>query len=460
MAKYSLLNQDINTSFFNIETTWVGMRSSLVFKQIGSAIPDSFCELIKGETLNYFQKERPAKVFSHACAQQIISNQKLLIDIKKAHNRLAQQIIELSSAFFPVPKLNDREIINFLNKSRKLQGDFAAWGMVVAFADVYGEISRQIIKIFAKRKNLPRPVNFYLENLTNPTQPSLTAQAYEAIAFSKNDRQLIKKYFWLDQGYIGRGLTTKELIEIRRHYSQKRQVKIAREQLLKELSLNSAEQHLLTVSSDMVFVKSLRADLRQALYVVTNRIVDLLAARWKVPAKYLEVLSTKELITAIRNPKKIPSNLVERFTSSIIIPKTADDYEIIYGPGVPRFLAKNVATLKEADEEITELKGQIAQPGKAKGRVKLVFGSQHNNKVKRGDILVSVATSPQLLPAMKLAAAFVTDVGGVTSHAAIVARELRRPCVVGTKVATKFLHDGDLVEVDANKGVVKIIKSK
>jgi pyruvate,water dikinase len=52
----------------------------------------------------------------------------------------------------------------------------------------------------------------------------------------------------------------------------------------------------------------------------------------------------------------------------------------------------------------------------------------------------------------------VTDEGGVTCHAAIVAREMKKPCIIGTKIATKVLKDGDLVEVDANKGVVKILK--
>ena len=63
-----------------------------------------------------------------------------------------------------------------------------------------------------------------------------------------------------------------------------------------------------------------------------------------------------------------------------------------------------------------------------------------------------------MMPALIKAAAIVTDEGGVTSHAAIVSRELGIPCVVGTKIATKVLKDGDLVEVDANNGIVKILK--
>jgi len=59
---------------------------------------------------------------------------------------------------------------------------------------------------------------------------------------------------------------------------------------------------------------------------------------------------------------------------------------------------------------------------------------------------------------MKLAAAFVTEMGGITSHAAIVSRELKIPCIVGTKIATSVLKDGDLVEVDATHGIINIIK--
>lgn len=61
---------------------------------------------------------------------------------------------------------------------------------------------------------------------------------------------------------------------------------------------------------------------------------------------------------------------------------------------------------------------------------------------------------------MQKAAAFVTNEGGIICHAAIVARELGKPCIVGTKIATKVLKDGDYVEVDANKGVVRILKRK
>ena len=96
--------------------------------------------------------------------------------------------------------------------------------------------------------------------------------------------------------------------------------------------------------------------------------------------------------------------------------------------------------------------------GKVTGLAKIVMGVSHLKKIKKGDILVSFSTNPQMIMAMKKAGAIVTEQGGITSHAAIVSRELQIPCLVGVKNATKILEDGDLVEVDATKGLVKKIK--
>ncbi|MBU4015196.1 phosphoenolpyruvate synthase, partial [Patescibacteria group bacterium] len=79
-------------------------------------------------------------------------------------------------------------------------------------------------------------------------------------------------------------------------------------------------------------------------------------------------------------------------------------------------------------------------------------------KMEKVDILVAGMTSPEFIIVMKKAKAIITDHGGMTSHAAIVSRELGIPAIIGTKIATQVLKDGDLVEVDADKGVVKILE--
>lgn len=113
------------------------------------------------------------------------------------------------------------------------------------------------------------------------------------------------------------------------------------------------------------------------------------------------------------------------------------------------------------------ISGQIANQGFYKGRARIIrhFDFKKNlikkiTEMKKGEVLISDSTGPRLILACKKAGAIITEEGGICSHAAIVSRELGIPCIIGTKIATRVLKDGDLVEVDANKGVVKILKNR
>jgi pyruvate,water dikinase len=100
------------------------------------------------------------------------------------------------------------------------------------------------------------------------------------------------------------------------------------------------------------------------------------------------------------------------------------------------------------------LVGSAASPGIAFGPVKIVANPDELDKVKAGDVLVAAMTTPDYVPAMKRAAAIVTDRGGRTAHAAIVSRELGIPCVVGTGKATATLKDEQVITVDGSSGKV------
>ncbi|RME79853.1 MAG: phosphoenolpyruvate synthase [Methanobacteriota archaeon] len=100
------------------------------------------------------------------------------------------------------------------------------------------------------------------------------------------------------------------------------------------------------------------------------------------------------------------------------------------------------------------VKGLPASPGVAVGRVVIIKDKSELNKVKQGDVLVTKMTSPDYVPAMKRAVAIVTDEGGMTSHAAIVSRELGIPAIVGSRNATQVLKNGMEITVDASRGIV------
>ncbi len=119
-----------------------------------------------------------------------------------------------------------------------------------------------------------------------------------------------------------------------------------------------------------------------------------------------------------------------------------------------------VTTLGTKEQKLAEIKqeplliGEAASLGVASGTVKIVSNASQMGKVQKGDILVAEMTSPDFVPAMKRAVAIVTDLGGRTSHAAIVSREMGIPCIVGTRKATTILKDGQevTVAVDASQG--------
>ncbi|MFH1275967.1 MAG: PEP-utilizing enzyme [Candidatus Woesearchaeota archaeon] len=106
-----------------------------------------------------------------------------------------------------------------------------------------------------------------------------------------------------------------------------------------------------------------------------------------------------------------------------------------------------------------ELEGQTTFSGKVRGLVKIVLGNNNDVDFEEGSVFVTISTNPSITPLLKKASAIVTSEGGLLSHAAIISRELKIPCIVGVKGATQVFKDGDLVEVDADKGVVRKINN-
>ncbi len=111
-----------------------------------------------------------------------------------------------------------------------------------------------------------------------------------------------------------------------------------------------------------------------------------------------------------------------------------------------------------ADLSATELTGVPASSGVVRGRARVITSSDFLGEVEPGEILVCVFTTPNWTPAFSQIAGCVCDTGGALSHTAIVSREYRIPAVCGTGLATTIIHTGDLVEVDGDAGIVRILE--
>jgi phosphoenolpyruvate synthase/pyruvate phosphate dikinase len=170
----------------------------------------------------------------------------------------------------------------------------------------------------------------------------------------------------------------------------------------------------------------------------------------------LEYLQIHELDMALRHG--IESSFIKARQVITVLFYQQRKLKVLEGKNASRFLRQGSFQELKDDQHVQIIKGNSASFGKVKGRVVVALESFIAiQKMKKGNILVSPYTAVEYLPAMRLAAAIITDTGGITSHAAIVSREFKIPCIIGTKIATKVLKDGDLVEVDADKGIVRIL---
>ena len=119
-------------------------------------------------------------------------------------------------------------------------------------------------------------------------------------------------------------------------------------------------------------------------------------------------------------------------------------------------MKKFLVEITKAEIKTNDLKGQTAfGTGKIKGEVVKVLDIRKSSKNLKGKILVTTQTTPFFIPYLKGVKAIITDEGGITCHAAIISREMKIPCIVGTRQATKHLKNGDVVELDLLSGIIK-----
>ncbi len=163
-------------------------------------------------------------------------------------------------------------------------------------------------------------------------------------------------------------------------------------------------------------------------------------------------LLPKEL-TALLNGKSYPTSLVHARRRHAIV---------VYGPGRTFYTLVGRAAdhmkqqhLNQGDRDASILHGRAASPGHVRGIARVVLNVSDFYKVKRGDILVCLNTSPEFMPVLRKVAGMIGEEGGLTAHVSVISRELGIPCVVNVVGATQVFKDGDRVEVDATKGIVR-----
>jgi len=275
-------------------------------------------------------------------------------------------------------------------------------------------------------------------------------------ARNKNLKLLAKKFRWITALDVYDHPAT--IKDIRAYLAPGEEASVHIPKTLSQVS--KAARNWITLSRETTYAKDVRDDFRRQAMLEAFPLFDETGRRLAMQRRHLAYLTTPEIIKGLLgkiSSKALKEKAALREKEGFMM--IMDGRKLEMADGSARISERSgqigLAVLTKKKQRAEELHGIVGCPGKAKGRAKIIFTVRDLGKVKKGDIMCSVTTNPNYVPAMRRARAFVTDEGGMTSHAAIVAREMGKPCLVGTKQATKAFRDGDLLEVNATKGIVK-----
>lgn len=415
-----------------------------------------------------------------------LENHKLNIDqLLKDHLEVGERLFELSEEFLnkDIKKLANADFIKYFSFMWVDNLELNGLGFMPVISDLdHNYLSKKLIDILERHEKDAQQIQSHLSLLISGAKPDLNWQElldfltlikkHQTLNRLKKAKQLgqhIQKYNWINFGYIGPVWTKKDFLERAkkiinadesiatqyfRHKNHFKDLKKKQIKLEKELRLSKHERFLFEAARMFMFLKAYRLNVRHKVQYVSELIFKESCNRYKLQIDSFRYATREEIVDFLSGQAVDMRKIAARRNGMVEI--TENSKRQILSLGKSKKLLDKLL-IKEEIKQADFVTGQAAFLGRVKGKAKIIFDTKDMSKVNRGDILISISTTPDLLPAMYKAAAFVTDSGGITSHAAIVARELKKPCIIGTKFGTKIFKDGDMVEVDANKGIVRKI---
>lgn len=379
-------------------------------------------------------------------------------------------------------KLDEKELLTIHDKFIELiLRKHSSTSIIDGFALGSDELFAKKIKLAYENSSLKEKMNFsevfsklgapvfhsyIVKEELNLMKIALKLQGKENIDEELKNHQ--EKYFWINNNYVDSYILKKDYFkkEVKKLVllkDLKEQIQKIndfplinqknKEEIINELNLDQKSLFLIKFTEDMTFWQDER---KKSLLIAVHYgtlILKEISKRTKININLLKYASHNE-IKKVFSQELSSSKLSKRRTKCVFY-WGEEGYECV---------TKNVNNIREKllgksdEKEVNDFRGLTASTGIARGKVKILTSVKEISKVNKGDVLVAVMTRPDYIPAMRKAAAIITDEGGITCHAAIISRELGIPCIIGTKIATQVLKDGMKVKVDANHGLVSIIK--
>jgi pyruvate,water dikinase len=291
------------------------------------------------------------------------------------------------------------------------------------FEEVYKERLNKEVPKYVKED-----INKFIGDASFPKKKNKHVLMDEAIRRGDDPKKIAEEFGWIRcRSDFTEPFTAEDIEKLAKELEPPKKIK--------KVSIPKELQSLFDEIQELVYFRTARTDVFYELLFLARPIFKRVAKFYKIPFSEFPRYIAQSLI----------SGKLHKLGKNYILAQYEEHY----------YLGEEPIIKDEKIEKADFVKGRVAFQGVARGTVKIIRNVSELSKVEKGDILVTQMTFPSYIMAMHKAAAFVTDEGGITCHAAIVAREMQKPCIVGTEKATKIFKDGDLVEVDANKGVVK-----
>lgn len=279
----------------------------------------------------------------------------------------------------------------------------------------------------------------------------------------KDVKSFLDDFKWVGYDYNGPVMSYGEVIGAIKEKETKTEDKATRERIIEVGDFSADELEIFEVLAMVAHAKDVRNIADDYIHFCFDNLYAEVGKRFSLTRKQVKFLWPEEMSALLEGKTKIVQDHVEKkmeYCAAVTISERLGLKNYYTGAEAKKLRDNIVAapSSEVTDKNEDAVKGMVASVGKATGRVKIVYSFADVDKVEKGDILVALMTSPRFMPAIIRCGAIVTNDGGLTCHAAIIARELKKPCIIGTKIATEVLKDGDMVEVDADKGIVRKIK--
>lgn len=363
-----------------------------------------------------------------------------------------------------IKKISDKDLIDLIATCQELLIDI--WG-TSPLAAMIGDIATDWTNWWMNNKGLSEEKKkqaFLLLFFTNKKTETIKRQEAIKKLFSKKgiDKKrvislIIEKYGYAKSNFGGFHQYTEE--DILQDIDAIKKTKITdhtlqKKNLLKKLKATSVEKRIFDIFGYCQYSRDERMAYEQQLFAIVDWSVMEISKRFNIPHQLLKYMLVGEVSLKNLRSKKYINLLKKRHKGFLMYWKGGKKGRYVIDDDANKIFD---SIDKTNIEDVKELKGQSAFYGHVTGRVKIIMNPKAE-KPKKPFILVTSMTSPDFIHFLHKCVAIITDEGGITCHAAILSRELKKPCIIGTKIATKVLKDGDLVEVDANRGIVKILK--